>query len=227
LKRFEVNDKFAGKSGPCPKCKQIIKVPDKAEEVVVHAPTEFEHGGRGVDGKLALKPIDREESKITPLFIASIAGSIVLVFVLAFVGNSVRLFQAGITGTIFCAVGLLLVSPPTAMAGYAFLRNNDLEPHRGTSLYIRSLICGAIYAILWAIFTYAFNKVLPGDEIIKWGILVVPFIIAGTAAAWVSFDLEPGNAFCHYAFYLLVTNLLRWAAGLGWIWQMAGEKHLP
>jgi hypothetical protein len=218
LKRFQVNDKFAGKSGPCPNCKKTIKVPDKSEEVVVHAPEEFESGGRGVTGKLALKPIAREDTKITPLFIAAIAAVVLLVFVGAFIGNSAKLFQDGLKGYIFCAIGLLLVSPPAALGGYNFLRNNDLEPFRGTELYLRALICGAAYIVLWGVFIYALHRVNP-VEIWTWGVLVAPFLLVGSAAAWITLDLEPGNAFTHYAFYLIVTNLLRWAAGLGWIWD--------
>ena len=33
--RFSVSEKFAGKKGPCPKCKSEITVPDVGEEVVV------------------------------------------------------------------------------------------------------------------------------------------------------------------------------------------------
>jgi hypothetical protein len=213
LKRFQVNDKFAGKSGPCPNCKQPIKVPAKSEEVVVHAPEEFESGGRGATGKLALKPIGREETKITPLTIVIIAAAVVLTFVAAFVGRG--LFATSIVAS---AIGLLLISPPAAFAGYSFLRNDDLEPHRGAELYLRSLACGVAYAVLWGVFTYAFVR-YPPTEIWMWGILVAPFIALGTGAAWIILELEPGNAFCHYAFYLIITVLLRAVAGMGWIWN--------
>ena len=213
LKRFQVSDKYAGKSGPCPNCKKTLKVPDKSEEVVVHAPEAFEHGGRGIDGKLALKPIDREETKITPLLIVSIAVAVVLVFVAAFVGRG--LFQANI---IFSAVGLLLISPPTALAAYSFLRNDDLEPYRGTALYVRSLICGVAYVVLWGVFIYALHH-FDNPELLTWAMLVAPVLVAGTAVAYFALDLEPGNAFCHYAFYLFVTNLLYWVVWYKWIWQ--------
>ena len=51
--RFKVSDKFAGKSGACPKCKATINVPTKEEEVKVHAPAEFAAGGRGRGGRFA------------------------------------------------------------------------------------------------------------------------------------------------------------------------------
>ena len=36
--RFQVSEKFAGKSGPCPKCKNTIKIPELKDQVVIHAP---------------------------------------------------------------------------------------------------------------------------------------------------------------------------------------------
>jgi hypothetical protein len=215
LKRFQVNDKYAGKSGPCPSCKKIIKVPAKTEEVVVHAPEEFESGGRSTTGKLVLKPIQREETKITPVTIAVIAAAVALIFIGAFVSGRMDLFQKNI---ILSAIGLLLISPPTALAGYTFLRNNDLEPHRGMELYLRLLACGIAYVVLWGVFYYAFGRVQP-DAIWTWGILATPFLLAGTAAAWIGLEIEPGNAFMHYAFYLIVTIIFRWCAGLDWIWN--------
>ncbi len=61
-KSFNVDDKFAGKTGPCPKCKTKITIPEKKAEVKIHAPDEFSGGGKGVTGKLVLKPIARRRS---------------------------------------------------------------------------------------------------------------------------------------------------------------------
>ena len=37
--RFSVSDQFAGRTGPCPKCKKPIKIPAvTAEAVVIHEP---------------------------------------------------------------------------------------------------------------------------------------------------------------------------------------------
>ena len=52
-KSFNVDDKFAGKTGPCPNCKTKITIPEKKAEVKIHAPDEFAGGGKGVTGKLA------------------------------------------------------------------------------------------------------------------------------------------------------------------------------
>jgi hypothetical protein len=33
------------------------------------------------------------------------------------------------------------------------------------------------------------------------------------------FDLDFGSGCFHYAFYLLAILLLRWCAGMGWVWE--------
>ena len=38
-------------------------------------------------------------------------------------------------------IGLLLVSPPLAVAAYTFLRDDELEAYRGMQLYIRAAVC--------------------------------------------------------------------------------------
>ena len=55
LKRFSVADKFAGKQGPCPKCKKIITIPKKEDQVVIHAPDHSEAGAVGAGGRHVLK----------------------------------------------------------------------------------------------------------------------------------------------------------------------------
>lgn len=80
--RFQVSDKFAGKQGPCPKCKKIITVPSKKDEVVIHVP---ETGPKDSKGQLVLKPIGRKETRLTPVNIGVIAGSLVLVLIVSLV----------------------------------------------------------------------------------------------------------------------------------------------
>ena len=61
--RFKVSDKFAGQTGPCPKCKSPIKIPKKEEEVVIHSPDEF--GPKDTSGRAVLKPLERQEANYT------------------------------------------------------------------------------------------------------------------------------------------------------------------
>ena len=60
--KFKVSDQFAGKEGPCPKCKAKIKIPKLEEEVVVHAPQSF--GPKDKTGEGTLKPIFRTETQV-------------------------------------------------------------------------------------------------------------------------------------------------------------------
>ena len=63
FKRFQVSEKFAGKTGPCPNCKSQIKVPEASEEVVIHAPEDDAPKDRS--GQSVLKPLKREETDVT------------------------------------------------------------------------------------------------------------------------------------------------------------------
>lgn len=218
-KSFQVSDKFAGKTGPCPKCKTVIRVPTKAEEVQVHAPEEFGTGGRGATGQLALKPIARSKFVLKPVVVGAIVGAIVLVIVLTLVGRWLELFQGATFGAYAIrAIGLLIVSPALAIAAYTFLRDDELEPYRGIELYVRAAICAVIYMSLWGGFVYA-KGLFPPVELWQWFIIAPPFFIVGAVAGWLSFDIEASNGFFHYAFYVLVTVLLGALGGLGWVWQ--------
>ncbi len=213
--RFKVSDKFAGKSGACPKCKGKIDVPSADQEVKVHAPEEFSGGAaRDSSGKLTLKPIARIETKVTPVAIAAIVGSILLVGIVTFLAGEMLREQI-----LFRAIGLLLISPPIAIAGYTFLRDDELEPHRGKSLYLRAVLCGIGYMVLWAVFGYVAETSLTG-EIWEWIVVAPVFLIPGGLCALACFDLDFGSGFFHYSFYLVLTMALRWAAGMPWVWDL-------
>lgn len=209
--RFQVGDQFAGKSGPCPKCKVTIRVPTKKEEVKIVEPEQFASGGRGATGRLSIKPIARKELKIHPVIAAAVAGSVLLVLLVAWVA------RGPISKSVLLqAVGLLLVSPPLAIAGYSILRDDELEPHRGLALYLRGVICALAYAALWASYGFLAKPAMSG-ELWNWVIVGPPFLIAGGLVALVSFNLEFGDGMFHYSFYLLATVLLRKVAGMGWL----------
>ena len=216
-KSFNVDDKFAGKTGPCPKCKTKITIPEKKPEVNVHAPDEFSGGGKGVTGKLLLKPITREETRVKPVMAALVGGAslaaIILAIVVRFMGP-----DAGPIRYLLSGAGLLLVSPPLAVTAYTFLRDDELEPYRGMQLYIRAAVCALVYMILWAVFAYVKSTIVP-IELPYWIIVAPPFLGVGTAAGKFSFDLETANGFFHYAFYVAATMLLAVIAGLPYVWQ--------
>ncbi len=65
--RFNVSEKFAGKKGPCPKCKVIITIPAAAQpEIKIHEPQEYASAGKDQQGRPISKPIPRKNSKSNP-----------------------------------------------------------------------------------------------------------------------------------------------------------------
>jgi hypothetical protein len=215
--RFSVSEKFAGKKGPCPKCKMVITVPAApTEEVKIHVPEQFASAGKDTKGRALSKPILRQETKLKPVVAAGIAGAVLLVFAAAF---AVR----GVSNKVpIIAAGLLLISPPLAAAGYTFLRDDELEPYRGRSLLFRSLLCGLAYVALWGLFVpLPAYGVLTG-EAWQWLFVAPVFVCAGAGAAFACLDLDFASAAMHYSFYVLVTVLLRAALGLPPLWNLAG-----
>jgi hypothetical protein len=213
---FKVSERFAGKSGPCPNCKATIQIPAKQEEVKVHAPAEFGAGGRTIDGKLALKPIARKHAKLEPVAVVIIVGSALVVLLIGFVGGRFGLFD----NLLVRAGALLLISPPLCVAGYSVLREDELEPYRGLWLWVRAAACGVAFGLLWWVYGYVAGSILSG-ELWEFMFVVPAFLALGAFVPGVTFDLEYGNGFLHYAFYVLVTAILAWVAGLGWPWDWA------
>ncbi len=220
-KRFTVSDKFAGQQGPCPSCKTIIRIPKPEEQVKIHAPGEFADGGRGLDGKLVLKPIERKHARLTTTQWILIGAGVVLVPALAFLGGMAGLFE----GMIGRLVGLLLVSPLLTLAGHAFLKHqDDLEPLSGTALYVRAAICAVAYVALWLAFEWVAGQFIT-EELWTW-FVAVPFFFIGAFVGLGAMDLEYGSGFAHFTFFALVIVILRGLAGVGWIWEI-GRDVLP
>jgi hypothetical protein len=215
-KRFQVSEKFAGQSGPCPQCKATIQIPEKSEEVKVHAPTEFASGGRTIEGKLALKPVSRKVARFDPLRAAAIGGACLAVVVVAFALGRAGIWERSL---LFRALGTLAVSPLLVLAAYPFLRDPELGAYHGKELYVRAGLCALVYAILWGAFGYLAGAYMTG-ELWEWLVVAPPLVLLGALAAHASLDLEFGNAVLHYAFYVLVTVILRWIGGMGGIWEV-------
>jgi hypothetical protein len=213
--RFKVSDRFAGQTGPCPKCKSPIRVPTPQEEVKVHAPTQFASGGRTASGELATKPIARKDTKLEPVAVVGLVAAVLTVLLVTWALGRNGLFEDYLA---LRAIGLLLVSPALVLAGYTFLRDDELEPYQGTSLYLRVGICAVAYIALWWGYGFVADRVLTG-ELWNWAYVAPPFLLLGALAALATLDLDFGSGFFHYSFYLLATILLRWIGGMGWLWQ--------
>ncbi len=206
---FTVSDKFAGLTGPCPKCKKPITIPKNApQSVVIHEPDAPTTTSAGT-GRAPTAPIRRVEKPIPVTTFAAIgAGAVALLAAAWFIGVTVP--KDSIPQWLLL-LGGFLVAIPCVMLGYAAVRNRELEPFSGTPFLLRSLACAAVYAGLWGI-----RGMLPEEatqEMWQWVYLGPMFLISGGIAALVSFELEWGTAIAHFSLYAMFTALLRWLMG--------------
>lgn len=212
LKRFQVNDKFAGKTGPCPNCSKPITIPAKSDEVVIHAPDAG--GPTDAKGRPIFKPIRRQEVKITlPVALATAAVAVVVIGVALLVR-----FTTAEPPTALLVLGAMLLAPPLAYAGYWFLRDDELEGFRGTELVIRCGIVSLVFMVTWAI--YAFVPMYVGGfrtlaEIeTPYLFFVVPImILLGAAASILALELDTAQGGLHYMLYFAVTLFLALVMG--------------
>lgn len=241
---FKVSDQFAGKQGPCPKCKSTIRIPKPEPttapappagksngaagnadpkkpapppvEVKIHEPDAV--GPKTSTGRPVIKPILRKETKVRAVPVIVITGGTLLTFLAAFILRKPLHELLWLRG-----VGLLLISPALAVGGYWFLYNDELEPYRGRALWLRASICALVYALLWAAYL-----LLPADAMgaaWNWIYLGPPFFLIGAGIAFAALDLEVENAVFHYCFYVLVTLALGYTAGLHMPWQVVPRSR--
>lgn len=215
--RFQVSEKFAGKQGPCPKCKAPITIPKLEDQIQVHAPEEFAAGGKTTTGQAALKPIARKQTRfeLVPTMIA-VCGALA-VLAIAAVGG--QIFKDIVPLRV---VALLAISVPLAAAGYALLREEELEPHRGMWFWVRAGLCGLAYTALWC--GYYFIPVDMRSTAWSWFFIAPALFGIGAGAAFVCFDLDFGNGFFHYAFYVMATIAVGWLAHLEMPWTAVTGK---
>lgn len=208
LKRFNVSDKFAGKSGPCPNCKKTIRIPEKTEEVVIHAPDDA--APKDSKGRSILKPIRRTEVNLSMPVILATSLSTVVVF-----GLALGIGLSGGAPTALFAIGALLLAAPLVFVGYWFLHDDELGSYRGRDLLVRCGVCSIVFASLWGLYAYL-PSYLTGDAEID-GLqvaMLLPIMLAlGTIASVLVFELEVLQGLLLYAFYLAITFLLAWLAG--------------
>lgn len=215
MKRFSVDDKFAGKTGPCPKCKVQITIPKKEDEVIIHAPEHSEAGAIGAGGRHVLKTYKRKDTKFQPLVFTAVAGFVLVALLVALVARS-----AGMHETWLKVLAAVVLGPPLAWGSYTFLRDAEFEGHNGLNLVLRAIACGLVYALMWGIYTFLATQffgptaLTKGLEIWQMVVLLVPVFAAGTLAAYASFDLDPGSAFFSCAMYFAITVVLRLVAGM-------------
>lgn len=209
--QFRVSDKFAGKQGPCPKCKTVIVIPAleqaQAAQVVIHEPEPV----AAKSSTPIPKPIARKAEGIRPLAMILFVGAFGAAAAAAALAAEVWQTHPPLR-----VLGLLAVAFPCARLGYAILRNDELEPYLGRELWLRIAIASVVYTLLWIVFYW-----VPDDIYgTAFGLIVVwaPFFAVGGLAALACFDLDYFNGILHYSLYVLVTLGLGWLAGLTMPW---------
>ena len=212
--RFKVSDKFAGKSGACPKCKGSIQVPDADQSVVIHEPEHSEMGAKDAKGRFVLKPVARTDAKFSLVMFIAVFVLAIGVFAVAI---AVRGMETG-PPQIVMILGALLLAPPLTWAGYTFLKDDELEAHMGRSLAIRTAFCSLAYAGLWGVYAWLYPMIMGDATLETWDpvmiVIIGPILLVGAGAAYVCYDLTFGSGFFHYCLYLLVTVLLRLTMGM-------------
>lgn len=206
LTRFSVNEKFAGKKGPCPKCKAEITIPTLEEQVVIHAPQDA--ALKDSKGQSILKPIKRKDTVITKRGIAIAAGAVIGAILLALVMR----FTGG-TPVIARIIGALVLAPPLVWVGYTITRDPELEPYRGNELWGRVGIISAIFAALWLVYVFVPPYVLDLDyayemDLMTCGIILVIMIGFASGAATAAFETEFTEGLTIAGIYFAPTLLL-------------------
>ncbi len=214
--QFKVSDKFAGKKGPCPKCKVEIEIPESDDEVKIHGPETF--GPKGKTRQPALKPIFRKDAEFSLKIAGIIAGAVLLIVILAAMFGSTLAadddpaFENQHTKRlVILTLGAIIVAPPVVFAGYTFLRDQELEAYRGKALWTRVAICGAVYAALWALVAIVHDQAFAGEGFpmpMVIGLASV-MILLGAGAAFVCLDFDFTNGLFHYGLYFACCVLLR------------------
>ncbi len=207
LKRFTVNDKFAGQTGPCPNCRKPIKIPEKAEEVVIHAPEAT--GPKDSKGKSVLKPIRRKDFKVSLPVMLTAGLSSLVIFGLAL---GIR-FSGKEPATALLAIGALLLAPPLAYLGYWFLQDDELDSYAGKELWIRAGICSVVFAFTWLLYyfipSYLSNyKTMAEFSGLDLLVMLPIMIVIGMFVSVLTFELEVLQGLLHYVLYLSITIFL-------------------
>jgi uncharacterized protein (DUF486 family) len=207
--RFNVSDKFAGQTGPCPKCKNPITIPKSNAAVTIHEPAKPATSSQS--GQMPTAPIVFEENPVSPVVITLVISGLFMSLLAAFAAG--RLFQSP-EGTVAVPTWLLAVSAvavalPTTRIGYAMFRDKELEAYSGRSLFLRLLICSVVYAGLWWLRSFLGTEL----ELWQWTFVIPFFLFTGGLAAVTSLDLEWETGVGHYALYVFVTALMRYLAG--------------
>lgn len=204
--RFNVSEKFAGREGPCPKCKKTITIPKASDEVTVHVPESY--GPMGASGVAVLKPIFRKDTRLTSvqlvLIFAFIFGIVAVALVLRFGVADKDNFSSIVLGALS-----IVVAAPCAFAGYTFLRDSELASLSGSELWIRIGVCALVYGLSWSAF-YIANHALIDDYGTATRIFAMAaMFVVGALASWLLLGLDFMLCILHFGLFFGCCLLLR------------------
>jgi hypothetical protein len=204
---FRVSEKFAGQTGPCPKCKVPIKIPAPSGEVKIHGP---DTGPKDAKGRPVFKPLRRIDVVISGnawliglgcLFVAMLAAWLL--------GGPLR------EKLVLRVMGTLIVTPGLCVAGYFFLRDREkLEVFSGRGLWLRTAICTACYLLIWAGYAYVHTRYQIPTEVWQLFVILPSMLVLGSLAALGCYELDFGSGFMHYCFHALAIVALAYLAGM-------------
>lgn len=206
--RFTVSEQFAGRTGPCPKCKAPITVPKAAASVTIHEPEA--PAATGASGRAPTAPIVSTEKPVDQSAFIVVGCGAVAAMAAAFLCRLA--WGPGDVPAGMLAIGAIGPALPAAWVGYRLVRDRELEPYRGRSLILRCAICGGVYAALWGM--HALLPLEIRSDPWQWIYLGPAFGFAGALAALAALDLDWGSAAVHYALYVMFTAALRSITGL-------------
>lgn len=226
LTRFTVSDKYAGKTGPCPKCKKQLVVPDKSQEVVIHAPEPT--GPKDTKGVAILKPLKRAEFKLSG-FELLLGGILVIAsFGFAIFGR----YGFSEVPWWMPALGVIVLAFPLAWIGYSFFHDDELAEYAGSERLYRIGACALVFALSWGLYWflayYLGNKTLVQVDAVQFSIFVVLMFVVGTLGSMLSMELEIGQSLLHYSMFFTATFLLALVMGVSLAEPLSsGDSNLP
>ena len=212
FKRFSVSDKFAGKSGPCPNCNEILRVPEANESVTIHAPDDG--GPKDRSGQSVLKPIRRTETVVTRNGLILTVAALIAAAAVA-IGLRLAFDDLPIWIRVIAALAL---APPLIWAAYGFAGDSELQGYQGRELLNRVLAAATLISATWLIYAFVPRYLFDLETAtqmspIIFGITLVVMLAIATTVAALSFELEIVGGLIIAGLYLIGTLLWLTLAG--------------
>jgi len=186
-------------------------VPDKSQEVVIHAP---EIGPKDSKGVSVLKPLKRAEFKLSKIEIIVGAALVVISFGLAIFART----GFAEPPWLLSAFAVTALAFPLAWVGYSFFHDDELQEYSGQERSTRVGICALIFAVTWGLYWflayYMGNKTLADVDAVQFAMFLAVMFAIGSLGSLVAMDLEFSQALLHYAMYFAATFLLAMVAGV-------------